>query len=232
MKRFRLTLASVSLVLALFASANAQFTQNEFDYGAADTVEMVFSVTPVAATNQLKVRMDLWVFNDSNNIVGSTVGFKWTNANLNMDSARFTTLTFDAYNLVRSVYEGQNINTTNANDRFLFAGARTEGDGVVFGPARRHWASYWFTLSSWTTQDSIILDTLQYNGGTVYKFVDPVNHQYKPYWKGRKVIHDPGYVPPANILLSKDTVFFVRRWVCRRRRRSRCRLLRMRMISR
>ena len=62
-------LGAILLLQSLTVSASAQFTQDPNDAGVADTVEILFSVTPVAASNQLQVQMDLWFFNDSNNTV-------------------------------------------------------------------------------------------------------------------------------------------------------------------
>lgn len=200
----------VAMALALFlssANVRAQF-HDPNDLGVTDTLDMVFSVTPRAATNQKKVQIDLWVLNDSNDVGSAAAGFKWINDNLKMDSARFTPLTQANFDLARFVYEGSNINTTNTNHRFPFVGARSFEPGVLADPSRRLWCRYYFTLTSWSVNDSIVLDTNAYNTGVTYKFVDTQQKSYRAYWTGKKVIHDPDYVPPSTMAVSVDTLFF------------------------
>lgn len=206
MKKAGLLAVAFGLLLST-ATTQAQFPEPN-DKGVADTLDMVFSVTPRASTNQLKVQIDLWVLNDSNTIGSAAAGFKWINNNLRMDSARFSSLTFSGFDFARFTYEGNNINTTNTNKRFAFVGARSFEPGVLFDPARRIWCRYYFTLTSWSVNDSIVLDTNAYNGGVTYKFVDDAQKNYRPWWTGKKVIHDPDYVPPSTMSVSKDTLFY------------------------
>ena len=53
-------------VIALFfvSSPRGQYVQDPFDQGQADTLKMVFTVLPNAATSQLNVSLDVYVFND------------------------------------------------------------------------------------------------------------------------------------------------------------------------
>lgn len=200
----------LTLILStlLATTTLAQFTQDPNDAGAADTIEMVFSVTPDYTTGLFDVQMDLWVFNDSNPLIAGTVGFIWENANLQMDSAVASPLTDGGFDLGPFLYEDNDIALTNTNQRFLFGGAVLFGPGVVGAPARQRWASYYFTLSSWDGCDSIALDSLTYSAGTAYKFVSLGNLDYRPYWTGRVVFHDTACVPSANIVLSTDSLHF------------------------
>ena len=54
----------------------------------------------------------------------------------------------------------------------------------------------------------ITLDTLAYNGGVTFKFVDGSNKSRIPYWVGKKIIRDPDFVDPSNLVVSPDTLFF------------------------
>lgn len=176
--------------------------------GAPDTVDLVITVAPDAAAGQMQVQMDLFVFNDSNDVYGATVGFRWDNPNLQMDSAVSSELA-NSFELGPFLYEDDDINLTNANMRFLFGGSRLLGSGVGPGDTRRLWASYYFTLSSWSVNDSIVFDTLWYSSSTVYKFVGGQGvGDYFPVFVGRSVIHDPDYTEPVNLIITPDSLGF------------------------
>jgi len=79
---------------------------------------------------------------------------------------------------------------------------------VVPADTRRLWASYFFTLSEWSVNDSIVLDTLQFGSESVYKFVGEGVGDIYPVWTGPVVIHDPSYVPPVILSVEPDSLFF------------------------
>jgi len=186
----------------------AQFTQDPNDFGAADTVDLIFSVIPCVATNQLQVQVDLYVFNDSNTLIGATVGFFWDNSNLQMDSAAPSPMTNTAFDIGPFTYEDDDINITNANQHFLFGGATILAPGVTGAPTRQLWASYYFTLSDWNVNDSIVIDTMTFSSGSQYLFVSEGSLNYLPYWIERKVQHDCDWVQPSNLVLTPDSLFF------------------------
>ncbi len=206
--RRKMLLVSLCLVLILIGSAQAQWEQDLNDFGAADSIDLVVSVIPDAATNQLQVQMDLYFFNDANNLGSAGVGFTWDNPNLQMDSAAFTPLAVSAFNFLRYMFYKNNVDSTNAYHRFQFSGAYMDGNGLVANPAPQHVASYYFTMLSWTAADSILIDTLAFSGGTQMKFVDVDLHQYVPFWTGRELVRDTAYSGPSNLLVSEDTLFF------------------------
>ncbi|MBU8933768.1 MAG: hypothetical protein KOO62_07150 [candidate division Zixibacteria bacterium] len=207
MKKWRVVLGLI-LVISLTTSAMAQFEQDPNDAGAADTVEMVFSVIPDYTTGQYNVQMDLWVFNDANLLIGATSGFTWDNANLQMDSATASDLTDNAFDIGPFFYEDADIDLTNSNQRFLFGGALLFASGVASAPESQIWASYYFTLSDWDICDSIALDSLTYSPGSDFGLVGQGNHIYQPYWKGRIVAYDTACIPSANLVLSTDLLSF------------------------
>ncbi|MBI5267796.1 MAG: hypothetical protein HY851_11255 [candidate division Zixibacteria bacterium] len=207
MKKVSVRLIWGGMVLLWAAAAQAQW-HDPYDKGSTDTVDMVVAVIPRAATGQLKVRLDLYAFNDSSTVGAAAAGFGWINPNLKMDSARFSTLAFDAFDFAHFTYEGNSINLTNTNKRFPFVGARSSATGVLPEPSRRLWCRYYFSLSSWTVNDSIILDTNTYNNGVTFKFVDDSLKSYRPWWTGRKIIHDVDYVPPSVLDVIPDTLAF------------------------
>ncbi len=198
---------AVSCILAIAA---LPATSNAYDPGVPDTVDMVFSVVPDAATSQLQVQIDLWCFSDSVSISGATMGFSWDNPNLQMDSARSTPVTEspEIFQLGPYFYDGNSRALTNANLRFIFGASRISGPGVVPADTRRHWASYFFTMSEWSINDSIVLDTLQFGSESVYKFVGDGVGSFFPVWTVPMVIHDPSYVPPVILSVEPDSLFF------------------------
>jgi hypothetical protein len=206
--RYQFVLAVFCLLLVGVIPSQAQFTQDPNDLGAADSVDMVFTVTPCASTNQLQIQLDLYVFNDSNTISGVSMGFSWDNPNLQMDSARPSQLTQDAFDLGTFFYEDDDINLTNANRRFLFGGARLFSAGLQGAPTRQLWASYYFTLSGWNVNDSIVIDSLSFNAGSVWLFVVDEGGDYVPYWLGPKVQHDCDWTQPSNLIVAPDSLFF------------------------
>ena len=190
------------------SSALGQFVQDSLDLGVPDTIDVEFSVIPDDATNQLHLQMDLYFFNDSNNVATAGVGFEWDNPNLMLDSADATLVGRRAFNYVRVFYRNDDIDSTNFYRQCQFSGARRSGDGLVASDERKHIASYFFTLSQWSASDSIVIDTVQFSIGSKMSFVMMDYSEYIPYWTGKKVVHDTSYVGPSNLGLSEDTLFF------------------------
>lgn len=197
-KRFLLFVVGFLVLL----SASTGFTQ---DAGNPDTCDLVFSVIPDATTGTLKFRADLWVVNDADRVIGVTVPFHWNNPNMQMDSAIPTALAQTSFTLGTFFYETGSIAVTNTTHNFLFGGVAL-GTGVPIGPTRRMWGSYYFTLSSWNQTDSIVIDTLLWDIGSEYTFVNGDGNQYNPVWGGRKVARDTAL--PSNMIVTPDSLHF------------------------
>ncbi len=207
MKR-RLLVLSLLLLATTAMPAMAQFTQDPHDHGAADTIQLVFSQVPDFTTNQVHLRADLWVFMDADTLTGCSMGFTWDNPNLQMDSARATPFVNGGFDFGRYLYENSSIAVTNANQRFLFAGVSNDSIGLRPTPERQLWASYYFTVSSWDSCDSIVIDTLTYSGGSDYRFVAYGNFSYKAYFDGPSRTRDTSCALPSNLVLSTDSLHF------------------------
>ena len=54
-------IACACLLALVAVPVRAQFVQSPDDRGAADTLDMIISVSPDATTNQLKMQADIWV---------------------------------------------------------------------------------------------------------------------------------------------------------------------------
>ncbi|HWR83073.1 MAG TPA: Ig-like domain-containing protein, partial [Candidatus Deferrimicrobium sp.] len=180
--------------------------------GAPDTVILVLTQAPDANGSQLNVQLDLYAYSDEA-IIGATSGFKWDNPNLQMTNATASALiTARGNNIGPFFYESNDINVTNANKRFLFGWTLLPFPGNTAIPAdasgRRLWASYFFTLSSWTINDSIVFDTLTYSAGTAFLFVTTGSVSFQPKWPGKLVVYDPNKPQGANLVVNPTTLNF------------------------
>ena len=189
----RMLIVSLIVVTMFVGGVRGEFVQSASDSLYADTVDMVFTLLPHAASEQMNVQLDLYVFNDGDDIVALSTGFTWDNPNLVMDSALASPLLDGSYDYI-FLYKGNDIDQTNSVRQFIIAGIRTTSTGILMSPARRLWASYHFTLTDWNAGDSIVFDTLTYNAGSKYIYIDRSNTIYYPYFAGSVVGYD---TPPS-----------------------------------
>ena len=174
-------------VIILSLSAQAELIP---DPGIADTVDLVFSVLPDAGNNNLQVQLDLYVFHDTVTLASVAMGFKWDNPNLQMDSAVASPLAVSSFDFLRFFFRSDDIDSTNSTREFLFAGARMNSNGLFPVGNRQLLASYYFTLSQWNVNDSIVIDTGRFNSGTNWTFVKTDRVPYLATWAGPKVGYD------------------------------------------
>ena len=161
------------------------------DQGERDTLGFVVAVSPNAGESTPKLKLDLYLYNDANTVDGLAAGFNWDNSNMHLDSARFAPYVKDSLSL-RFLYEKDVIDTTNLSQRFLFAANNTIFSGIPPSGSPRLLASYYFTLSSWNSGDSIVIDMLSFNQGTTYKAVT-ANGSYQPVWRGPVIINQTSF---------------------------------------
>lgn len=194
------------LLMALFSVlllSGAVSAQTGTDNGTPDTVRLVVSNTMMMG-NDLKVTLDLWVYNDVQTLASIGVGFGWLSPNLVMDSAQFEPVANTAFDFVQFLFLGNDIAQTNAAKQFQFAGSRLLGSGLVMDPAAsKHIATYWMTFTNWTINDSIVIDTASV-GNTGYSFVDVVGSKsYFPVFAGTLKHFDPNDV---NVIGGSDNL--------------------------
>ena len=179
----------ISLLVMLMAGGTVFANEGDPDPdGIVDTLDLVVTVD---WTNN-KVIAEVYCFTDIA-IVGSTIGFSWNSstADLVMDSAigsaLMTPLTIKTY------YEDDNIATTNANKRFALATVDF-GDGVP-GDAggRRLWVTYYFTMT-WSQFDCVIIDTLNWSGGSTNLYNNSNNSTYSIGFVGKTYLCNPSDV--------------------------------------
>lgn len=200
----KLGLLTITVGIILVAgSALAQV-----DQGQPDSLILEVSATPDATTNQLQLQLDLYVFNDINKLIGLSSGFGWDNDNLQMDSARLQLTSYLSFDQT-FVYDGTDINITNANKRFVFSGFTFGGKGLEPDPVRQHLVSYFFTLSQWNTSDEILIDTFEFDDGSELLFIDfTTQDTYQPVWSGQILVRDSAYSEPSNLIISEDALEF------------------------
>ena len=194
------TLIVSIILLGLFAvGVQAQ------DPGIADTVELIVTLSPDAQSNQLKVQLEVWVFNDEE-LAAANMGFSWDNPDLTLDSAVASALTDGGFQIGPFFYEDNSIAISNANQRVLMGGVSISPLFPADPGTRRLWVSYYFTLSSWNESDQINIDTLEFNDASKFQFVRGDQTPFVPVWTGGSKIIDPN--APADIVLSQDSLNF------------------------
>jgi len=168
-------------------------TSSENDMGIADSLKLIVSQPPLFVDSLYRLQLDLYLFNDANVVNGLAVGFDWNNPNLRLDSVIFSEQVENSLSLLRIAFESDDIDISNSNQRFLFAGNRSLFPGLQASASQKLLASYYLSLSQWNASDSIVIDTLTFNEGTTYKVISPVG-TYQPVWQGPLVIRNESSV--------------------------------------
>jgi len=195
-----LQLISLLALLSLLAATAAAV--DEIDPGIRDTIELAAATQPDEAQGQFNVELKLYVFNDST-VLGATAGFFWDNPNLHLDSARSSALTSSRFDGGTYLYRTDNIDSSNAARQFIFGGFAITSGGVSPATQSRLWATYYFTISDWTADDSIVIDsTLVPPAGHLFFVVPDLTappggqQSFVPLWKGKLVVRDRTRMPP------------------------------------
>jgi len=196
----------VCLLMASAVSVSAQ--QDPNDQGEMDTLTVEFPVFPDVATGQDKLQMDLYIYNDVQGIGSMSSGFKWVNSNLQMDSSVVADISWDSWDFFVYTLRNNILDSTNIYQQFQFGAARIAGTGLPSGASRKLVGSYYFTVTGWTVNDSIVIDTTVFSSGTVMKFNDLTNTPYIPYWAGKRVLRDTSFTAPSNLVVTTDTLRF------------------------
>ena len=164
------------------------------DPGQPDTVLMIPTRCYSDSTSRLRVEVELWVYNDTA-IFGGSAGFTWDTPDMQLDSAVATQLLIDSWQIGPFFYENSSLELTNTNRRFMVGGSALTGLGVSGDPGgRRHWATYYFTLSNWAPGIMAVIDTTVFSEGSdwVMNYMPPTLIQvpYAPRWGGTVLIDD------------------------------------------
>ncbi len=197
------TLCIAFLFALLSVPAFAQ--QSEADLGARDSI-LVELTQPSVNGDDSTFTMDMFIFNDSNDVASVGIGFVWDNPNLQLVNAEMTPEAISAFNFLKFLYYKNDIDSSNAYRYFQFGASRMFGPGIAAGEGRTHLATYEFTLSDWSVLDSICIDSIVFSGSTITSFVDnATNVEYKPYFAGLHCVGDPD-APQLGTLAVDPTV--------------------------
>ena len=195
----------VFVCLILTTGANAQFVQDPLDQGVPDTVRLEVVLAPDAATNQLNIELDMYLFSDVQTVNSVALGFEWNNPNAQMVDGYWEYYGMGFFDFARFLWRNDDIDSTNAYQQFQCTGARSQGPGLIPGQAY-HVCNYSMVLSEWDELDEVLIDTALVLGAN-FTFVDDNGDEYVPYW-APVVIHDPNRPILSNIVFSEDTLRF------------------------
>ncbi|MGH8015131.1 MAG: T9SS type A sorting domain-containing protein [Candidatus Zixiibacteriota bacterium] len=147
-----------ALGILTFVLAGSAYSQsNQFDRGARDTVALVISNPPSEGTN-MPMTIEIWAYCDDTLLSFST-GFSWDNDKMHLDSAVVSPL-LKSPEIGIYLYYADDIGLSNLNQKFQFGGYSI-GEGVPPYPnGRRKWATYYFTLESWNSRDTVFVSLL------------------------------------------------------------------------
>lgn len=179
------------LIIILFAlvmmSATAFGQQDPLDAGGPDS--MIIVVTqPNVEGNDSTLTVSVFFVNDVQDLQSATAGFKWDNPNLVVDSAKLSPAAASAFTFPANFWFKGNVDSSNANRLFQLGIFGTSS--LAASANRQLIATYWFHVQGWDVNDSVVIDTVVFGGGTVLKFVDFAGPQYAPFWGGSSTIKD------------------------------------------
>ena len=160
--------------------------------GVGDTVELVVARRPSVSGGQMDLQLDLYVRNHRN-LIGANMGFGWDNPNLSFDSAVTTALIETGLDYAHTASAAHLTSASSSMACLRLAPAwmqtsRRNGSGP---------ATSLHCLAG-ALQDSIVIDTVLYEGGCTIKLVtsptdmsNPDSLGYVPAWEGGLIIRDP-----------------------------------------
>ncbi len=195
------------LIVVLCIPAMAQ--QDSLDFGGPDSIYVVCPELPEFGANDSLFTVQLWFFNDSQNVASAGVGFTWDNPNAQMITGAFTSDAVSWFDFLRYTYYKNRLDSTNAYQLFQFSGARMSAENYMPASTEPHLvATYDFRLSNWSLMDSVVIDTLAFSGGTVMKFVDVDKNNYIPTFRDRLVIYDKNRPELGTLEVNPGTLTF------------------------
>jgi parallel beta-helix repeat protein len=184
------------LTLAAFSCPGVIAQQDPLDQGNADSILMIVSGPNIPA-NDSSVAVELYFYNDVQDLDAATVGFSWVNPNLQMDSAGLSAGADSAFDFLEYLYYKDDLDSTNLRRLFQFAGVRLFGSGLPAGPTPKLVATYWFHLEAWNMNDSLCFDTLTFSDGTKLKFISGETDQYRSVWRRPECVYAEAYAGPV-----------------------------------
>jgi hypothetical protein len=164
---------------------------------AVDDTLIVMTNRPTVGGNDSLFIVEVWLFNDEATN-GVQCGFHWVNSNLVADSAKPSAGCLAVWNSF-IYWEGNNRTTTNTNKRFQFTGFGLFGGDLPAVTQRQLLATYYFTLSSWSVDDEIIVDTASWDDGTELQVLENSVATPTVYFRNQPIIvRDPSDAGESN----------------------------------
>jgi len=204
--KIRLMLTAVCLsVLALVGAARAD--QSPKDQGNADSVLIRIVQSPNASTGQNLLTAEFYFLNDVQPWTNASLGFKWINPNLVMDSAFLSPVADTGFDFVQFLYRNNKIDSTNKYDVFQLTLSRLNHSGWAVHPTPGKVATFYWHVTSWTDMDQVVFDSVKVLG-TSFSVTDDVGAEYKPTWNGPVTVYDPNRPQLSYIVLSDDQLEF------------------------
>jgi len=173
------------VVLYLVLQTTSSIAQ---DFGAPDSLKIVFITPPVSGTN-VPVVVECSVFVDSNTLAALFFGWQWDNPSLQMDSAN-AWADFNAMEIGPFLFLANSIATTNDSQVAVASAACLF---TCYPPAAswRRLATYYMTMGNWDISSTLLIDTVQLLpdfAATQYLFQPLVGGvsgiAYDPVWGG------------------------------------------------
>jgi len=154
--------------------------QDPLDLGVADSILMEI-VQPDDWGTDSTFAVELYAYNDVQNVTNMSSGFSWDNANVQMDSAVWSPEALDAFNLFRFTFYKNSLDSTNANRLFQATGMRLSSNGLAASLERKLLATYYFHIEGWTPGAALCISLDNFN---YLLFVELSNNEYTPIWPG------------------------------------------------
>ncbi|MCD6249886.1 MAG: T9SS type A sorting domain-containing protein [candidate division Zixibacteria bacterium] len=178
MMKLRILIGAILLCAIMSIPAVAQ--QDPNDQGAADSVFMLIKHPSVTGDLGL-AEVSLYFLHDEQNVVAASAGFSWDNPNWLMDSAVWSPQADTTFNLFKSEYYNNSLDSTNAYQRFQCVGLLVSGDGMPTAADPQMIITYYFHHVGPDTSGSLCIALEDY---ILLLFVDPANNEYEPIWRG------------------------------------------------
>jgi hypothetical protein len=177
-----LLLLLLALTALVYSSATAQ------DSGAPDTLYLVPHASLADQPNP-QLTLELFCFNDADDILVQ-FGFAWEPGLLTLDSAVLSPFSDSVFDEVY-LYDGNEIALSNSNHRAMFAGVNYSGGSVAASPTAKQLATYYYSLSSWTIGDSVVIDSSHWDDGSEMLFL----YKDGSYWQSYNPVWGRGNSP-------------------------------------
>ena len=195
--KFKLVLLAVSLLLLSLMPTFANADELE-----TDSVILLTS-RPNSTDDTLVVELYFWVDGDTLN--GATMGFTWDNPNFTLVSATPSPAAMTAFTSGGGIlFPSNDIDSANAQQRFQFVGIRLFTIGLHPSTSRQLMATYKFSISDWTSADSVAIDTLTWDSGVNFKLPSALGTDIIPVLNMGNSLNNPLVIKPLSGVDDSD----------------------------